>query len=110
MELGLAQSFGDMVMFPLGSLRSEGPECLTLSEALENGSLVISEVGDRGQVPQERAAKGRRKYRASSKCQGQRRHGHYLRLTVLFITMKRRGRESSWAATEKAHIAGSERP
>jgi hypothetical protein len=60
MELGHAQSYGDMVMFPLLSTQSEGPEYLTMSDALENGSLVIGEVSAGGSVPELKAVnKGR---------------------------------------------------
>jgi hypothetical protein len=49
-----------MVVFPLFSKQSEGPEYLTMSDALEKGSLVIGEVSAGGSVPELKAVnKGR---------------------------------------------------
>ena len=52
MELGAAQSFENMAVFPLSTSLDGGPEYITLREALERGSFVVTEVSEGGSVPE----------------------------------------------------------
>ncbi|MCR4395828.1 MAG: hypothetical protein NUW07_03725 [Candidatus Saccharicenans sp.] len=55
MEFGEPQVHEEMVLFPIGSKLDPGPDYITLSEALEQGTLVVSEVGRGGSVPELKA-------------------------------------------------------
>lgn len=55
MEIAPPQISGEMVLFPLKSKQKEGPNYLTLSEALEMGLLEITEVSAGGSVPELKA-------------------------------------------------------
>jgi len=55
MEIDQRQVWGTMVLFPLKSKQNEGPDYLTLSEALETGILEITEVSAGGSVPELKA-------------------------------------------------------
>jgi len=51
MEVGAAQSFGNMTVFPLLTPLDGGPEYITLREALERGVFSVTEVSHGGSVP-----------------------------------------------------------
>lgn len=55
MEIDHPQISGGMVLFPLKSNQKEGPNYLTLGEALEMGLLEITEVSAGGSVPELKA-------------------------------------------------------
>jgi len=55
MEIDRCQVWGKMALFPLKSKQKEGPDYLTLSEALEMGILEITEVSAGGSVPELKA-------------------------------------------------------
>lgn len=60
MEFGQHQVHENMILFPIRSKLNPGPEYITLSDALERGSLEISEINARGSVPELKATnKGR---------------------------------------------------
>lgn len=50
-ELGEAQSHANMVVLPILRKDGDGPDYLTLKEALDAGLLIISEVSEGGSVP-----------------------------------------------------------
>jgi hypothetical protein len=52
MELGAAQSFGNMAVFPLLTSVDGGPEYITLKEALEKGVFAVTETSEGGSVPE----------------------------------------------------------
>lgn len=55
MELGNPQIHEDMVLFPITSRLDQGPDYITLSEALEQGIFEVTEVGPGGSVPELKA-------------------------------------------------------
>jgi hypothetical protein len=55
-RLGLVQRFDNMSVFPLLSTDGEGPEYITLDEALGKGTFKVTEVSESGTVPLLRAS------------------------------------------------------
>ncbi len=55
MELGKPQTHEAMVLFPITSGLNQGPDYITLSEALETGLFEVTEVGPGGAVPELKA-------------------------------------------------------
>jgi len=55
MEFGEPQVYEDMVLFPIRSKLNPGPDYITLSEALEQEVLEVSEVSEGGSVPELKA-------------------------------------------------------
>ncbi|MBC7350369.1 MAG: hypothetical protein H5U05_10410 [Candidatus Aminicenantes bacterium] len=55
MEFGQPQVYEDMVLFPVRSRLKPGPDYITLSEALEQGVMEVSEVSEGGSVPELKA-------------------------------------------------------
>ncbi|MDI6697570.1 MAG: hypothetical protein QME85_01360 [Candidatus Saccharicenans sp.] len=55
MELGKPQIHEAMVLFPITSGLDQGPDYITLSEALETGLFEVTEVGPGGAVPELKA-------------------------------------------------------
>lgn len=54
---GEAQSYENMVVFPLFTSINHSPEYLTLKEALDKGLLTVTEVSHGGSVPELKATK-----------------------------------------------------
>ena len=50
--LGEAQNFQNITVFPLFSNTNHGPDYLTLKEAMESGTFVVTEVSEGGTVPE----------------------------------------------------------
>ena len=55
MEFGESQVYEEMVLFPVRSRLNPGPDYITLSEALEQRVLEVSEVSEHGSVPELKA-------------------------------------------------------
>ncbi|MCX8159928.1 MAG: hypothetical protein N3G18_03225 [Candidatus Saccharicenans sp.] len=55
MELENPQKHEDMVLFPITARLNQGPDYLTLAEALEKGLFEVGEVGPGGSVPELKA-------------------------------------------------------
>lgn len=55
LELGNPQQHEDMVLFPITSGLNQGPDYITLAEALEKGLFEVGEVGPGGSVPELKA-------------------------------------------------------
>lgn len=55
MELGKPQQHENMVLFPITSGLNQGPDYITLAEALENSLFEVGEVGPGGSVPELKA-------------------------------------------------------
>ena len=50
--LGEAQNYKNITVFPLFSNTNHGPDYLTLKEAMESGTFVVTEVSEGGTVPE----------------------------------------------------------
>jgi hypothetical protein len=50
--LGEAQTYKNIAVFPLFSDTNHGPEYLTLKEAMESGTFMVTEVSEGGTVPE----------------------------------------------------------
>ncbi len=51
-KLGEAQNYKNITVFPLFSDTNHGPEYLTLKEAMESGTFLVTEVSEGGTVPE----------------------------------------------------------
>jgi hypothetical protein len=50
--LGEAQNYKNITVFPLFSGTNHGPEYLTLKEAMESGTFMVTEASEGGSVPE----------------------------------------------------------